>query len=871
MLRRRLTRSLALGFAASVLLLGAAYAQPPEPPGSAVRPAPSDWGLPTPQPEPALPNEFDAFDPPPLSTGAAGPVIAEASQTAGPGESFVVSGVGLGPGPQFRIYAQRNAGDEAKLWWSNGAVASAVLPLTLGEWATYAVWPENAKGRGQPFFLNRTDLWWVGPSTAAPGAQAAIYGRNLSSNNASGRSWVYVKAEGQAPGQWAEVAGINPYKVDFVIPPNLGPGRYEVWAHNGRGGRFGWSGPVGLIISASPWTGQDARVLDVRSFGARGDGNTDDAGAIEAALGEAGRNAPATVYFPPGRYVVSHGFAPPARVRWLGAGRNATTIVSGPGFQGAKSDPRTYALLFAEGAANANGIEVANLTLDDSAHRGLLGRAIHIRFAESIAFRDVRVRSGPGDSFNFDGSRGVFLQRVELIGTGGFLGAASQVFIDDCDFLLTHNATTAILSWGGQDIAVIGNRVRDLDSTRPEGTGAGRFFVAQAHSGGTEHVYIAENTSQNLGPPSPAWKEFDQNSGEQILFEQCCATLTEHVAAASPDTVTPMSSKIERDGTGRYDVLVVAGRGLGQHRRIVSYDRVRRQATVSPPWLVVPDRTSTITVAGLAQQVAVYNNSLDGKAGYASASTASSGVRLYANSVDTVVAANRMTRVRGGVELWAMGSGPAPEMNSVFFNLVADNVVSDSYDGVSTWTKYLYAEMPGAVGHLGNVFRGNRGGRLAGAGIRITQWGSWETGAQLANVFEKSWYKNMRIGVTNDPKGPSNALTPLVGTILQGNTFERGSMPYLGSVAISWPDNTSWRGTGNNWQNFENTDGTRAKKRERRLTLSLQRGRRVCSRRDQLLHLRRKALANGPVPGDRKMCAVSEIACSVRHFLPFGR
>ncbi len=808
MSRRLLRRSLAVGFAVSVLLHGAAYPQPPGSAGSAVRPAPSDWGLPAPRPEPALPNEFDAFDPPLLSTEAAGPVVAEASRTAGPGESFVVSGVGLGLQPRFRIYAQHNAGDEAKLWWSNGAVASAVLPQALGEWATYAVWPENAEGRGRPFFLNRTDLWWVGPSAAPPGTQAAIYGRNLSSNNASGRSWVYVKAEGQTPGQWAEVTGINPYKVDFVVPPNLGPGKYEVWAHNGRGGRFGWSGPVELIVAVSPWTGQEARVLDVRSFGARGDGSADDAGAIEAAMGEAGRIAPATVYFPPGRYVVSHGFVAPARVRWLGAGPNATTIVSGPGFHGDKSDPRTYALLFAEGAANANSIEVANLTLDDSAHPGLLGHTVHVRFAESIVFRDVRVRSGSGDYFNLDGSRGVFLQRTELVGTGGFLGAASQVFIDDCDFLLTYNANSAISSWGGQDIAIVRSRVRDLDSTRPEGTGAGRFFVSQAHSGGVEHVYIAENTSLNLGPPSPAWKDFDQNSGEQILLEQCCATLTEDVSAASPTTVTPTSNKIEQDGAGRYDVLVVAGRGLGQHRRIVSYDRARREATVAPPWLVVPDRTSKITVAGLAQQIVVYDNSLDGKVGYASASTASSGVRLYANSVDTVVAANRMTRVRGGVELWAMGSGPSPEMNSVFFNLVADNVVADSYDGVSAWTKYLYAEVPGAVGHLGNVFRGNLGERLAGAGIRVAQWGSRETGAQLADVFEKSRYKNMRVGVASGTERPSGISTPLVGTILQGNTFDRGTAPYSGSVAIAWPDSMSWWGAGNSWLNFENNDDT---------------------------------------------------------------
>lgn len=792
---------------AAMLAHDIAYAQPPSPsPAAAPQTVSGSWGLPTPHPEPALPSGFDAFEPPPLAVDAAGPNIAEVSRTAGPGETFVVAGAGLGPRPRFRVYAQQGVDTEAMLWWANEAAAAAVLPQALGDWRTYAVWPENDQGRGQGFLLNRTELWWVGPSAAPPGAHVALYGRNLTHNNAAGPSWVYVKPVGEAAGQWAEVAGANPYQVEFIVPPGFAPGHYEVWAHNGWGGHFGWSGPAGITVAASPWQGQEARLLDVRSFGARGDGSTDDASAIEAALGEAARSAPATVYFPPGRYVVSHGFVAPDRVRWLGAGRDATTIMSGPAFQGVPSDRRTYALLVAEGA---KAIEVTGLTLDGSTHPGLLNWTAYARFAESIRFRDVRIQAGRGEYFNLDGSRGVFLQQAELIGSGGFLGAASQVFIEDCDLLVSHNATSALMSWGGRDIAVVDSRVRDLDSTTPEGTGAGRFFVSQARNGGIERVYIAGNTSRNLGPPSPAWTQFDQNSGEQILFEQCCATLTEDVAAASADTVTPMSSKMEQDGAGRYDALIVGGRGMGQHRRVVSYDRARGEATVSPPWQVVPDRTSKVTVAGLAQQIVVYRNQLDGKPGYATASTASSGIRVYANAVDIVVSGNQMTRVRGGVELWAMGSGPAPEISPVFFNLVTENVVTDSYDGVSTWTKYIYAETPGTAGHLGNVFRGNRGERLAGAGIRLTQWGSQDTGAQLAEIFEKNWFNNVHTGVASGAEGTGIGRTPLVGAVFQGNTFKRGSAPAAGSVAMSWPAGMHWLGTGNTWKGFSNNGAAR--------------------------------------------------------------
>lgn len=789
----------AVVLAVLVLLHGTAHSQ-----YLASRSAPQDWDLAMPDPEPALPAGFDAFDPPLLPAVAAGPVIAEASRTAGPGESFVVTGLRLGLRPSFRVYSgmlpEQGVEAGAKLWWSNGAAASAALPRTLGQWATYAVWPENDAGVGRPFFLNRTEAWWAGPSPAVPGGHAAVYGRNLSQGNGSGKSWVYLKLEGHAPGQWADVVSVNPYKVEFVIPPGLEHGTYEVWVHNGHGGRFGWGGPASVTVSVSPWASQDALVFDVRAFGARGDGITDDAPAIDAALIEAERNAPATVFFPHGRYAVSHGFSPPSRVRWKGAGPDETTILAGSGFGSDQGDPRTYALLFAEGPASGSDIEVSGLTLDASAHPGYRKTAVYIRFAHNIVIRDVRIQSKQGDYFHLDGSRGVFLHRSELVGTGGFLGTASQVFIEDCNFLLTNNANSAVTSWGGHDIAIVGNHARDLNSADRTETGAGRFFVSQAHFGGTRRVYIADNTTRALGPPSPAWAEFDQNSGEQVLFEHCCNALTSEVAAASPSTVALAHGKLDQEAAGQFDVLVVGGRGMGQHRHIAAYDPARREITVSSPWLVVPDRSSVVTIAQLAEQVVIYRNSLDGKAGYANASTASSGVRLYGNTVDTVVAANRFTRVRGGVELWALGAGSGAEISPVFFNLVTGNVIAESYDGISMQTMYLYTKVPGSVGHLGNIFRGNHGEHLASAGIRIVRWASPETGAQMGTVFEANRFTDVLVGLFG---GEAGRLTPLAGIILEGNVFERGSAPCPGSVAAVWPADMPLWGGGNRWLGFE--------------------------------------------------------------------
>jgi polygalacturonase len=104
-------------------------------------------------------------------------------------------------------------------------------------------------------------------------------------------------------------------------------------------------------------------VLDVRQFGAVGDGRTDDRAAVVAATQEAaGRKGPIVVYFPPGIYLIGDG-PPPALANGvvaLGAGP-ASVLRRGP--------RTTYfaILVNADYAQNAQGntdITVADLSFD---------------------------------------------------------------------------------------------------------------------------------------------------------------------------------------------------------------------------------------------------------------------------------------------------------------------------------------------------------------------------------------------------------------------------------------------------------------------------------------------------------------------------
>ena len=73
-----------------------------------------------------------------------------------------------------------------------------------------------------------------------------MYGRNLSNQNGTTNSWIYIQPPGYA-GQWVTPTSVNPYQVSFTVP-SLANGTYQVWVHNGHGGHYGWSGPLTLTV-----------------------------------------------------------------------------------------------------------------------------------------------------------------------------------------------------------------------------------------------------------------------------------------------------------------------------------------------------------------------------------------------------------------------------------------------------------------------------------------------------------------------------------------------------------------------------------------------------------------------------------------------
>jgi len=717
---------------------------------------------------PALPSGFDVFTPPVTATApaAGAPAIAAWTESAGPGQSISISVTQISALPasdqssdtEFVTYGQTNSGNGALVSDTIQQLSPNIASVTLGQNNTansmYFLWAENADGYSAPVAINQADAWWVGPDQASAGQTISVYGQNLTFSASNPTSWVYITQAGSGTGQWASVVSANPYKVDFVVPENLANGTYQVWLHNGHGGEYGWSSPVTLTV-ANPLV-FNGPVLNVEDYGAIGDGVTDDTAAFQAAVNAANKLTGATIYVPAGNYLVTQIHLGSEQL--LGDGQGTTTILEKP----SATPPETMLWL-------ASDSEMKDLTLDSN-NVALPDELIYGRYLSDLHFVDVTFNGHLGGYFDIQGDQLVFFENCDMIGAGAFLGTASQLFIDGCNFYGTNDANTLLYSWGGSDISVTNCTAQDYDNSDPNsgaGWAKGRFFAGDAIWGTESGIYIADNTTIDLGV-RPTFS--DTNAGEQILFETQFTSLEPNATfvSASADTLTMANLTSGFTGAG-FEAVVVAGDGVGEHVGITGYDPATGVMTLAGPWPVIPDATSVISLGMVFDGVVVYQNTLQGKG---VTNTASAGFELWGGGLNVIVDSNTMVNLRYGIYDAALDSGG--NVQESYFNLLQNNTITNVQIGMILENDGT----SGQIGMLGVIARDNQINTESGEAFLLRD--QLDTGNQhFYLILEGNTATNEPVGITIGTPG-----TAATNLLLDSNTFVLGSAA-AGGPAIS--------------------------------------------------------------------------------------
>jgi hypothetical protein len=751
-----------------------------------------------PNPAPVLPSVFDLYQPPVDSSSPStlAPIIAAHTETAGSGDSLVMTGAafsnytGDDEGKDTRFIAFGGNQDavlvaDAGVHRLNGNKVAIGLNDSMPKWGMYLLWPKNANGVGRPVAINQTKAWWLGPNTATRNDTVSLHGTNLSHENGTLSAWLYLNST-SGTGQWLTVTEVNPYKVDFTVPSDLANGTYEIWAHNGHGGDYGWSGPLTLTVDdGMPWT---ASLFNVQSYGAVGNGVVDDTTAIKNALSAAANSDYSTVYFPAGTYLISSSLNPPSKVRLLGAGKSSTSLVGGASL----TDPM---IKFLTGTEH---IEIRAMTLNKgtvSSGSILNGKLSHAMF---IDLNLIAVGSGQSTVY-IDPAVRTFFEDCEISGSGMYLLNGEQVFIDSCDLYAMNDLPALNVKYATSELSVTNCTAQDYDNTTTNGWCQGVFVKGLNSQAARRNIYIADNVTTDLGV-RPEY--YDQNWGEQVAFEQNYGAFMGYPTTASASTVTFASVT---DPGVETIAVVLEGAGIGQTRRVESINTSTSVVTVSPDWKVKPDSSSLVALGFYAEQIAIYNNQLDGKTEQVTQTdgTNSNGIQVYGGVFDLVANSNYITDCRQGIGVYGLAQRNATptHVSPVYFNLFTDNIIVNSRKSIVTVISTAdYEDVLPADYLLGVVFRDNLiSGSVLSSFDSTVQWWDIDHHPMDMILMENTLVSDTPVGIDLVTWGRPH----YIGNMLfVNNTFDLGSAAYTGSMGLETADGQSLYLGGNEWTGF---------------------------------------------------------------------
>ena len=276
------------------------------------------------------------------------------------------------------------------------------------------------------------------------------------------------------------------------------------------------------------WTGKYG-VVNVKDFGAVGDGVHDDTAAIQAAL-QAGSGG--VVYLPSGTYLVSAALVIPANTVLQGAGRSLATILASTGGDWSAPSPSTW--VFVVGSVNTDGVVVRDLGVNANNEEAsgicILGGdspiiencliqnvAVHsgCQFFGAqtsgvnpvtngtMAFNRVEscvyniVLDGQNEHICISGNHSVtpINTHFSIDGSQGGTGNHDVTVVGNTAEGNANGATNGFVVYDTNGISIIGNAVQDALT-------GGQYFNVQ---GGNDHVIAGNVLRTNAASDYPSW------------------------------------------------------------------------------------------------------------------------------------------------------------------------------------------------------------------------------------------------------------------------------------------------------------------------------------------------------------------------------
>ncbi len=503
-------------------------------------------------------------------------------------------------------------------------------------------YPDGAFSAG----LNLPTIYWTQDNlgdAVSPGEWLRIFGRNIVRQR--DRARLVLAPDGGGAPVAATLSGGGIWEATFRVPAAITPGFYRARLSNGDGGDGEWvdAGRIEVRMSNQP----RPESLDVRAYGAIGDGKTNSTRAVMAALSAASQKAGGTVYFPRGRYLISETLVVPPGVGIRGERTDLVNLVW-PDFPEAPDalikgttrfsieDLTIYAsnhghiisggFMGSSQAPDASDIAIRRVRIRASAFRGHMTPQ---QTFQRMALLQMRYPDSP-DSIRLSGNR-IIVSDCDVVGSGRslYLFKASDAVIAGNTF---NNGRNGWYSITGSNRVIFENNV--VAAADLQGTGGGINTLSNAVSA-SENIFLGGNTFKNMIGSDREAVTTDGPGGYYFGGAQSVA----------PDRLSLLGPPNERVVSSTWIgsvVMVVDGAGAGQIARVAEFSLSPAPAqpfiVLDRPLQVDLNATSVITVNQMQQNYLIVDNLFE-DTGVAA--------QTYGTALNHVIAGNRSIRTGG--------------------------------------------------------------------------------------------------------------------------------------------------------------------------------------------------------------------------------
>lgn len=593
------------------------------------------------------------------------PVLLHVSDAVKPGQPFSINGEWL-DSEDLEVLLSREDG----ITPPTGAVKASViqaddeghfivalLPPQLNP-GIYYLWVRNHVGCSASIILNRPRPLFLSECEAWEGQRIQIVGRNFAPTEYGSKGAPRVRLTNEEATHEALVVDHNPFAITIMIP-RVDPAKYSIDVSTDE---ILWKrlpeeedlrvvsvgkDPLGLGVAWADHFHWD-RVFNVVDYGVPIAGSVDVTAQVQAAVDAIKRAGGGVVYFPEGTYKLS-GILLPADIVLRGAGVSKTKLIStatGGNFIHSNGD----------GAVHGHqGIAHLTVELDDPHVRPDAffwlgepwGKNNNVndrsaRTASDLFLKNVNLSYPLSPPTEKAGQRGIGLEWIgksrALCEDCRFVGYCAVPYINYIGnyYSLKRNyfeyCTGVVVNTGSRCFYENNKLVGRRQYARTEDDLHGLFA--------RDRVYMADNVVEGMGSLG------DNNDGEALCVEVPNAYFNCGSVVTGSANVLKVSPQVRLEAPlvqfSYLAVAIVDGRGLGQLRRVTNVDSSGNSLSVTPPWDVIPDSTSTFTLILPLDRVTFYRNSIR---------DCWKGLWFFGNSYDSVQAENTCKDTEG-VFVW---------------------------------------------------------------------------------------------------------------------------------------------------------------------------------------------------------------------------